>query len=172
MGKFKRIQRDLGERIDRMSVPDDAAVMAFQRQRLVDELDEAMDASGAEHAEAWLEEVLQTTGWSAPDVAAAALSLLALERNFDLRSKVKPQQKSSSRNEDDGGGNEKTDEELVYSMTKALFENIGELQAIHPATTAMAIENAIAGLPVPLHPGAARYYTEIGIDIPDRLIAK
>jgi TRAP-type uncharacterized transport system substrate-binding protein len=31
---------------------------------------------------------------------------------------------------------------------------------------------AIAGLPVPLHPGAARYYKEIGLTIPERLMPK
>jgi len=36
----------------------------------------------------------------------------------------------------------------------------------------MMIERAIAGLPLPLHPGAARYYQEVGIEIPDNLIAK
>ncbi|MEO1746056.1 MAG: TAXI family TRAP transporter solute-binding subunit, partial [Pseudomonadota bacterium] len=45
------------------------------------------------------------------------------------------------------------------------------LQAIHPATKAMAVEKAIAGLPVPLHPGAARYYKEVGLDIPESLMA-
>ena len=63
-------------------------------------------------------------------------------------------------------------EENVYQITKAIYENLPFLQAIHPATRAMAIERAIAGLPLPLHPGAARYYTEIGIEIPARLIAQ
>ena len=62
-------------------------------------------------------------------------------------------------------------EDNVYRITKTIYENLPFLQAIHPATNAMAIEKAIAGLPLPLHPGAARYYQEIGIDIPDRLIA-
>jgi TRAP-type uncharacterized transport system substrate-binding protein len=31
---------------------------------------------------------------------------------------------------------------------------------------------AMAGLPVPLHPGAVKYYKEIGLTVPDRLIAK
>jgi len=30
----------------------------------------------------------------------------------------------------------------------------------------------MAGLPVPLHPGAARYYQEVGLEIPARLIAE
>ncbi len=62
-------------------------------------------------------------------------------------------------------------EENVYQITKTIYENLPFLQAIHPATKVMAIEAAIAGLPVPLHPGAVRYYQEVGIDIPDRLIA-
>jgi TRAP transporter TAXI family solute receptor len=62
-------------------------------------------------------------------------------------------------------------EEHVYLITKTIYENLPFLNAIHPATKVMAIENAIAGLPMPLHPGAARYYEEVGIDIPDRLMA-
>ncbi len=63
-------------------------------------------------------------------------------------------------------------EENVYQITKTIYENLPFLQAIHPATKAMAIERAIAGLPVPLHSGAVRYYQEVGIEIPDRLIAE
>ena len=63
-------------------------------------------------------------------------------------------------------------EENVYQITKTIYENLPFLQAIHPATKAMALEAAIAGLPVPLHPGAARFYQEMGIEIPDRLIAQ
>lgn len=62
-------------------------------------------------------------------------------------------------------------EENVYMITKTIYENLPFLQAIHPATKAMALEKAIAGLPVPLHPGAARYYTEQGVEIPERLMA-
>ena len=62
-------------------------------------------------------------------------------------------------------------EENVYQITKTIYENLPFLQAIHPATKAMALEAAITGLPVPLHPGAARFYQEQGIEIPARLIA-
>lgn len=68
--------------------------------------------------------------------------------------------------------NADVDENHVYQLTKALYENLPFLQAIHPATKAMNIESALAGLPVPLHPGSARYYQEVGIDIPERLIAQ
>ena len=67
--------------------------------------------------------------------------------------------------------NASVDEEHVYLLTKTMYENLPFLQAIHPATKAMAVEASMAGLPAPLHPGAARYYTEVGLDIPANLIA-
>ena len=60
----------------------------------------------------------------------------------------------------------------VYLLTKTMYENLGFLSGIHKATKAMALEKAIPGLPVPLHPGAARYYREMGITIPEQLLAK
>ncbi len=63
-------------------------------------------------------------------------------------------------------------EEHVYLFTKTVYENLPFLQAIHPATKAMALEQAIAGLPAPLHPGAARFYKEQGVEIPGNLIAQ
>ncbi|KKJ77739.1 C4-dicarboxylate ABC transporter substrate-binding protein [Kiloniella litopenaei] len=64
------------------------------------------------------------------------------------------------------------DEDAVYQITKTIYENLPFLNAIHKATKAMSTDAALAGLPVPLHPGAAKYYKEIGIDIPANLIAK
>jgi TRAP transporter TAXI family solute receptor len=63
-------------------------------------------------------------------------------------------------------------EEDVYQITKTIYSNLPFLNNIHPATKAMALEKAIAGLPMPLHPGAARFYREQGLEIPERLIAK
>ncbi|WP_299880995.1 TAXI family TRAP transporter solute-binding subunit [uncultured Cocleimonas sp.] len=68
--------------------------------------------------------------------------------------------------------NASVDENHVYLLTKALYENLPFLQAIHKATKAMNKDSAMAGLPLPLHPGAAKYYKEIGLTVPDRLIAK
>ncbi len=61
------------------------------------------------------------------------------------------------------------DEETVYQITKAMFENIAELQAVHPAANETTIEFTMSATPVPLHPGALRYYEEAGADIPDEL---
>lgn len=63
-------------------------------------------------------------------------------------------------------------EEHVYLITKTIYENLPFLQAIHPATKAMALDKAISGLPAPLHPGAARYYEEQGVTIPEKLMPK
>lgn len=68
--------------------------------------------------------------------------------------------------------NADVDENHVYLLTKTLYENLPFLQAIHSATNAMNIDAATVGLPVPLHPGALRYYQEIGLEIPDSLIAE
>lgn len=63
------------------------------------------------------------------------------------------------------------DEETVYQITKTIYENLDFLVNIHKATGAMSLERAIVGLPVPLHPGAARYYEEMGIEVPESLLA-
>lgn len=54
-------------------------------------------------------------------------------------------------------------EETAYQMTKQLFENLPDMVAAHKAATAISIEKALEGMPVPLHPGAERYYKEKGL---------
>jgi len=61
------------------------------------------------------------------------------------------------------------DEEAVYQITKSIYENLSFLVGIHSATAHMSLDRAIAGLPMPLHPGALRYYEEVGLEIPERL---
>lgn len=58
--------------------------------------------------------------------------------------------------------NANLDEELVYRMTKAIFENLDSLKAAAPAATDITLENA-PKTDIPLHPGAERYYKEAGI---------
>lgn len=61
-------------------------------------------------------------------------------------------------------------EDVVYEITKVIWENLATLQEIHGATKDMRLEIAIQGLGAPLHAGALRYYREVGLTIPDRLI--
>ncbi len=60
-------------------------------------------------------------------------------------------------------------DDLAYALTSAMFENIADLQAVHPAANETTVEFTISATPVPLHPGAIRYYEETGAEIPDRL---
>ena len=54
-------------------------------------------------------------------------------------------------------------DELAYQMAKTMYENIDTLYAAHNAAKAIKRENAVKGMPVPVHPGAARYYKEVGL---------
>lgn len=64
------------------------------------------------------------------------------------------------------------DDEVVYKIVKNIFENLSYLQKIHQATKEMSLEKALAGMTVPLHPGAVKYYREKRIKIPSRILSK
>ncbi|WP_386082336.1 TAXI family TRAP transporter solute-binding subunit [Vreelandella sp. F11] len=65
--------------------------------------------------------------------------------------------------------NSEMDEELAYQLTQLLFENTDELIAVHPAANDTTVKFTMDSTPVPLHPGALRYFEEVGAEIPDRL---
>lgn len=54
-------------------------------------------------------------------------------------------------------------DETAYQMTKQLFANLPALEAAHKAAAKIRIGEALKGMPVPLHPGAERYYKEEGL---------
>ena len=55
------------------------------------------------------------------------------------------------------------DAETVYQFTKVLYEQRAEVVKIHPAGKAINPKNIIKDTGTPFHPGAIRYYKEIGI---------
>ena len=56
------------------------------------------------------------------------------------------------------------DEKVVYDFTKALFDHAAELAEAHAKGRELDRDKAIDGLdPKYLHPGAAKYYKEIGL---------
>ena len=63
------------------------------------------------------------------------------------------------------------DDDLVYAVTKSLWSQATQrlLEATHPVGSRIRLATALDGLTIPLHPGAARYYREIGLHIPDGL---
>ena len=53
--------------------------------------------------------------------------------------------------------------DTVYQMTRGLFDNVDQLIAAHSAAKAISKADAGKNSPVPLHPGAERYYREAGL---------
>lgn len=58
---------------------------------------------------------------------------------------------------------DKVNENTVYNLTKNLFEKHDEFVAIHGAAKQMTLKNATNGIGTPLHPGAEKYFREVGI---------
>ncbi len=57
-----------------------------------------------------------------------------------------------------------TDEEAVYQVVRAVFENFDDFRRLHPAFTNLEKEDMVEeGLSAPLHDGARRYYEEAGL---------
>jgi hypothetical protein len=57
----------------------------------------------------------------------------------------------------------KVPDDVVYTVVKAVFDNINEFKALHPALANLKPEEmATKGQFAPVHPGAARYYKEKG----------
>jgi uncharacterized protein len=54
-------------------------------------------------------------------------------------------------------------DETVYAMTKALWTGLDQMAAAHSAAKAIDLKRALEGMPVPLHPGAEKYYREVGL---------
>ena len=55
------------------------------------------------------------------------------------------------------------DEDTVYEMTKALFENLQELGNAHAKGKEVSAASAVTGVSVAFHTGAVKYYKEIGV---------
>jgi uncharacterized protein len=60
-------------------------------------------------------------------------------------------------------------DDLVYQLVKAVFENQPRLVKAHPAARDTLPQNVDKNTFLPFHPGAVRYYREIGVSIPDSL---
>lgn len=57
---------------------------------------------------------------------------------------------------------EELSEELVYNITKTIFENLDTLAQTHSAAKKISIDTVRDGMPIPLHPGAEKYFNEQG----------
>lgn len=59
--------------------------------------------------------------------------------------------------------NSEASEDTIYELTKALFENQPELAQAHAKGNELDINKAVEGISIPMHPGAEKYYKEMGI---------
>jgi TRAP transporter TAXI family solute receptor len=58
-------------------------------------------------------------------------------------------------------------EDLIYRITKTFWENVEEMHKVHSKCKLFTLDTATAGASVPVHPGAAKFYKEAGISVPD-----
>lgn len=56
-----------------------------------------------------------------------------------------------------------TPDDVVYAITKEVFDNLEEFKTIHPAYSILTKENMLEGITAPLHSGAIKYYKEAGL---------
>ncbi len=54
-------------------------------------------------------------------------------------------------------------DDIVYAITKEVFDNIEAFKKLHPAYSVLTKKNMLEGLSAPLHPGAVKYYKEAGL---------
>ena len=54
-------------------------------------------------------------------------------------------------------------EDIVYAITKEVFDNFEEFKKLHPAYKVLTKESMLQGLSAPLHPGAEKYFREVGL---------
>ena len=59
------------------------------------------------------------------------------------------------------------EDDLVYNITKAIFENLEELKPVHDKAKLIALDTALKGASIAVHPGAAKYYKEKGMTVPE-----
>lgn len=52
---------------------------------------------------------------------------------------------------------------VVYALTREVFENLDSFRALHPALANLTVEGMLAGLSAPMHPGARQYFEEAGL---------
>ena len=57
----------------------------------------------------------------------------------------------------------KVSDDVVYAIVKEVFENFDKFVKLHPAYKGLTKEDMLKGLSAPIHPGAMKYYKEVGL---------
>lgn len=67
------------------------------------------------------------------------------------------------------GVNKDMNEDTAYDLTKAMFENLDDAHSVNQGLSPLTLDNAFVSLNAKLHPGAIRYFEEVGLEIPAEL---
>lgn len=67
--------------------------------------------------------------------------------------------------------NKDVSDELAYKLTKVFFEHLEDFKAVYPPLLETK-PNDVLFSPLPIHPGALKYYREVGLEIPATLISQ
>lgn len=67
--------------------------------------------------------------------------------------------------------NKGMDDDTAYKLTKAVFDNIKAVHSVSPALHPLTLKTVFRNNVVPVHPGAAKFYKENGVDVPAKLQA-
>jgi TRAP transporter TAXI family solute receptor len=57
----------------------------------------------------------------------------------------------------------KVSDDIVYAVTKEVFDNLESFKKLHPAYEVLTKEKMLEALSAPIHPGAMKYYKEVGL---------
>ncbi len=60
----------------------------------------------------------------------------------------------------------KLSEEVVYNVLKGIFDNKEEIAKLHAKGELIDLETAVSGISIPFHPGAVKYFAEVGVELP------
>ena len=64
------------------------------------------------------------------------------------------------------GVNKDMSDDVAYQLTKAMFENLDDAHSVNSGLKPLTLENAFVSLNAKLHPGAIKYFEEMGVSVP------
>lgn len=141
-----------------------------QAQKLCDnQIDAFIFATG--HPNGSVQEVTTTCDTHIVDFTGPAIDQLIKEHSYYAKASIPGNMYRGTPNDVQTFGvratlvsSAKVDEEIVYQMVKAVFDNFEKFKLAHPILSTLNPEHMITrGLTAPLHDGAKRYYKEIGL---------
>jgi TRAP transporter TAXI family solute receptor len=154
-----------------------AATQAFQDGQM-DVFITAAPAGSAEIAQLAIQRPIRII--SLPEAARGKAWEEYLERNGEFEAFIEPQTYSGQVNKEERivtaaynmqlAVNASMDDDTAYKLTKAFWDNIDEVKASSAVLKSLDPKRPLQATNIPLHPGAAKYFKEKGITIPDNVM--